>query len=101
MDKIKELQQIIHDFADEREWIKRHNGKDMAISISLEANELMECFQWLTNEEAYANNIENMKEELADVLIYCFRFADEHDFDIEKIMLDKLKKNAIKYPAKK
>ena len=98
MDKLKELQQIIHEFADERDWIKYNNGKDLALSITLEASELLECFQWLSNEEAYHKNIEHMKDELADILIYCFRFADEHGFDIEDIILNKLKKNAIKYP---
>ncbi len=100
MNKLQELVNIIHDFAEERNWIKYHNGKDMALSIVLEASELLENFQWISNEEAYHKNMQNIKEELADVLIYCFRFADEHGFDIEEIILDKLKKNAIKYPAK-
>ncbi len=101
MDKLLELQKKVHDFATERDWIQYHNGKDMALSIVLEAAELLENFQWISNEEAYAKNMQNIKEELADVLIYCFRFADEHDFNIEEIMLEKMKKNALKYPALK
>ncbi|NLG80921.1 MAG: nucleotide pyrophosphohydrolase [Bacilli bacterium] len=97
----KELVKIIHDFAEERDWIKYHNGKDLAISICLEASELLENFQWISNEEAYAKNMQNIKEELADVLIYCIRFADEHGFNLEEIILEKLKKNAIKYPVNK
>lgn len=95
---IEELVKVIHDFADKRDWIKYHNGKDLALSIVLEASELLENFQWISNEEAYEKNMQNIKEELADVLIYCLRFADEHNFDVEEIILNKLKKNAIKYP---
>lgn len=100
MNKLDELQEMIQDFSKERNWIKYHNGKDLALSIVLEASELLECFQWLSNEEAYEKNIGNIKDELADVLIYCFRFANEHEFDIEEIILNKMKKNAIKYPVK-
>lgn len=101
MNKLQEIQKIIHDFSVERDWIKYHNGKDLALSIVLEAAELIECFQWISNEEAYEMNMEHIKEELADVLIYCIRFADEHNFDLEQIILNKLQKNAVKYPAKK
>lgn len=100
MNKLEEIQKIIHDFSEERNWIQYHNGKDMALSICLEAAELLENFQWKSNEEAYKINMENIKEELADVLIYCIRFADEHNFDIEEIILEKMKKNALKYPKK-
>jgi NTP pyrophosphatase (non-canonical NTP hydrolase) len=101
MNKLEEVQKKIHDFSEERGWVKYHNGKDMAISIALEAAELLECFQWLSNEEAYEKNMQNIKDELADVIIYCFRFADEHGFDVEEIILNKMNKNGIKYPVKK
>ncbi len=100
MNKLEEIVKKIHDFSVDRNWYKYHNGKDMAISIVLEAAELLENFQWKSNEEAYEKNMQNIKDELADVLIYCFRFADEHGFDIEKIIMDKMEKNAIKYPVK-
>jgi NTP pyrophosphatase (non-canonical NTP hydrolase) len=99
MDKVKELQTIIREFAEKRNWIRENNGKDLALSISLEANELLECFQWLSSEVAIDQNLDHIQEELADVLIYCFRFADEHGLDIEEMILNKLKKNAIKYPV--
>jgi|SRR5690554_3249116 len=99
MDKLKELLKTIRDFSQKRNWINYHNGKDMALSIVLEASELLENFQWLSNEEAYKKNMQNIKDELADILIYCFRFADEHNFDIEEIIKEKLKKNALKYPV--
>ncbi|QVK16815.1 nucleotide pyrophosphohydrolase [Mycoplasmatota bacterium] len=101
MNKLEELIKKIHDFTEERDWFQYHNGKDLALSIVLEASELLENFQWISNEEAYQKNMQNIKDELADVLIYCFRFADEHNFDVEKIILDKMKKNAIKYPVNK
>lgn len=101
MNKITELISVIHDFSEKRNWLKHHNGKDLALSIVLEAAELLENFQWLSNEEAYEKNIANIKAELADILIYCFRFADEYDFDIEKIIVDKLKQNEKKYPIGK
>jgi NTP pyrophosphatase (non-canonical NTP hydrolase) len=99
MDKVKELQTIIREFAEKRHWIRENNGKDLALSISLEANELLECFQWKSSSEALETNLGSIKEELADVLIYCFRFADEHGLNIEELILSKLKKNAIKYPV--
>jgi len=101
MNKLEEIVNKVHQFSLDRNWIQHHNGKDMALSIVLEAAELLENFQWLSNEEAYQKNMQNIKEELADVFIYCIRFADEHQFDIEEIILEKLKKNAIKYPVKK
>ncbi len=100
MNKLEELQKVIHDFSEERNWIKYHNGKDMALSICLEAAELLENFQWKNYEEAFEKNIQNIKDELADVLIYCFRFADENHFDIEEIILNKMEKNAVKHPKK-
>ena len=60
----------INNFRDERNWRQFHNEKDLAISISLEANELLEIFQWKTSEEAVANDLQHIKEELADVFIY-------------------------------
>lgn len=84
----------INNFRDERNWRQFHNEKDLAISISLEANELLEIFQWKTSEEAVANNLQYIKEELADVFIYGFMLADNLNLDIEKIISDKIKLNA-------
>ncbi|MFT8606945.1 nucleotide pyrophosphohydrolase [Liquorilactobacillus ghanensis] len=88
----------INRFRDERDWRKFHNEKDLAISISLEASELLELFQWKTSEEVKKNSIERIKEELADVLIYSYMMADNLDFDIDEIISEKLKKNNNKYP---
>ena len=89
----------INKFRDDRNWRQFHKEKDLAISISLEANELLEIFQWKTSEEAVANDLEHIKEELADVFIYGFMLADNLNLDIEKIISDKIKLNEKKYPV--
>ncbi|MGN7313395.1 nucleotide pyrophosphohydrolase [Alkalicoccobacillus gibsonii] len=90
----------INQFRDERNWRQFHDEKDLAISISLEANELLELFQWKTSEEAKGNS-ERLKEELADVLIYSYMMADNLGFNIDDIIAEKLIKNARKYPVSK
>ncbi|MFL0405225.1 nucleotide pyrophosphohydrolase [Bacillus nitratireducens] len=97
---MSESMQRINQFRDERNWRQFHNEKDLAISISLEANELLELFQWKTPEEA-KENPERLKEELADVLIYSYMMADNLGFDIDEIIAEKLIKNTRKYPASK
>lgn len=92
--------QRINQFRDERNWRQFHNEKDLAISISLEANELLELFQWKTPEES-KENPERLKEELADVLIYSYMMADNLGFDIDEIIAEKLIKNTRKYPVSK
>ena len=87
----------INKFRDDRNWRQFHKEKDLAISISLEANELLEIFQWKTSEEAVANDLEHIKEELADVFIYGFMLADNLNLDVEKIISDKIKLNEKKY----
>ena len=73
--------------------------KIQTISISLEANELLEIFQWKTSEEAVANDLQHIKEELADVFIYGLMLADNLNLDVEKIISDKIKLNEKKYPV--
>ena len=90
----------INQFRDERNWRPFHNEKDLALSICLEAAELLELFQWKDSAEARTQT-ERLKEELADVLIYSYMMADNLDFDINEIISEKLKKNAIKYPVEK
>lgn len=96
MDKIR---QKILNFRDERNWKPYHNEKDLAISISLEANELLENFQWKSSEEAVRDSKQNIKEEMADILIYLIQLADKLDVDLEEEVLEKMKKNALKYPV--
>ncbi|MBM7651260.1 nucleotide pyrophosphohydrolase [Neobacillus cucumis] len=98
---MKEIQKKILSFRDERDWKKYHNEKDLAISISLEASELLENFQWKTTEEALAESRENIKDEIADILIYLIQLADKMDINIDEEVTRKLIKNAEKYPVKK
>ena len=91
----------INKFRDDRDWRQFHNEKDLAISISLEAAELLELFQWKSPEEVRETNIERIKEELADVLIYSHMLAGNLDLDIDEIIEEKLEKNNIKYPVDK
>lgn len=93
--------QAIRKFRDERNWKQYHNSKDLAISISLEAAELLEIFQWSGNDLECDSKLEKFREELADILIYTILLADTKDLDIDEIILDKIKKNAEKDPANK
>lgn len=91
----------INAFRDARNWRPFHNEKDLAISISLEANELLELFQWKSAEEAVATYQTELKEEIADVLIYTYMLVDNLGFDIDEIIAEKIVKNGIKYPLDK
>lgn len=88
-------------FRDDRNWKQFHNPKDLAISLSLEASELLENFQWKSSEEAVDKNLENIKDELADVLIYSILLADQINVDIEEMIVNKIEKNEKKYPVEK
>jgi NTP pyrophosphatase (non-canonical NTP hydrolase) len=96
LDKIR---QTILDFRDQRGWKENHNEKDLALSISLEANELLENFQWKSSAEAVNDSEQNIKEEMADVLIYLIQLADKMGMDLEEEVLKKMKKNEAKYPV--
>ena len=91
----------INQFRDERNWRPHHNEKDLALSICLEAAELLELFQWKTPEEVKETQLERIKEELADVLIYSYMMADNLHLDLDEIIEEKLIKNNLKYPVEK
>lgn len=100
-DTIQTLTQKIIAFRDERNWQQFHNPKDLAISISLEAAELLEVFQW-SGENTQADTktkVDKIKEELADVLIYSLLMAHDLDLDVFEIIQDKLEINKKKYPV--
>ena len=94
------IKQIVQ-FRDERNWKQFHNPKDLAISISLEAAELLELFQWSGEDCFVPEKRAEMLDELADILIYCVSMADRLDANIPEIMAAKLAKNAAKYPVDK
>ena len=99
LDKIK---QIVREFSSERNWDKYHTPKNLSMALSVEASELVEIFQWLTQEESKnidSKEIQSVKDEIADILIYLIRIADKLDIDLEEAILEKIKKNADKYPV--
>lgn len=91
-----DIQNAIRKFAEERDWKQFHTPENLAKSISIEAGELLECFQWSTDYKP-----EKVKEELADVMMYCLMMADAVGVDPIAIMEEKLKRNAEKYPVEK
>lgn len=95
---MKELMREIRQFTEDRDWDQFHNGKDLALALSIEASELNEAFLW---KDAKDVKIEKVKEELADVFNYAFLIADKYDLDVREIVMAKLTKNAEKYPVDK
>lgn len=83
-------------FNEERDWDQFHTPENLAKSIAIEAGELLECFQWDNNFD-----INDVREELADVFSYCFMMADRLNLDVEEILLSKMEKTAKKYPVEK
>ena len=90
------LKVALREFNSERDWDQFHTPENLAKSISIEAGELLECFQWDNNYDK-----KHLCEELADVLSYCIMLADRLDVDIEEIVLNKLEKTKKKYPVDK
>ena len=88
-------------FRDDRNWKQFHNPKDLAISINLEAAELLEIFQWSGTDTVCEDKKDKIKEELADVLNYCILMADVCELDMDEIIQDKVKRNEEKYPVEK
>ena len=93
----KETVKRIRKFTTDRDWDQFHSPANLAKSISIEANELLECFQW--DENNY--DIEAVKEELADVLVYCRNMLDKLGLDEDEIVNAKMDKNEAKYPIEK
>ena len=98
MTDIETILNELRRFNKERDWDQFHNGKDLAVAISIEAGELLEAFLWKSPEEA---KVEKVREELADVLNFAFQMADRYNLNIKEIMLEKIRKNAVKYPVDK
>lgn len=98
MNDIQQLTEILRKFRDERDWAQFHNAKDLALALNIEAGELLEAFLWKSSEQA---DIEKVKEELADVLAFAFLLADKYELDVKQIVLEKMEKNALKYPVEK
>lgn len=102
----KKLQRKLAQFATDRDWDQFHNPKNLAIALSVECSELLEEFQWLTEEEAAkvmssTDQAERIREEIADVTAYLLLLAGKLDIDLQEALLSKIEKNALKYPADK
>jgi len=98
MTDLEELRAKIKRFTQERDWDQFHDGKNLAIALSIEANELLEAFLWKDVKDV---KVEKVKEELADVINYAILIADRYNLDVKQIVLDKLARNAEKYPVEK
>ncbi|WP_257657876.1 nucleotide pyrophosphohydrolase [Parapedobacter lycopersici] len=88
----------LKEFNEARDWAQFHNAKDLALALSIEAAELNELFLWKKAEEA---DPEKVKEELADVFAFALQLAAKYNLDVNQIVLDKIAKNATKYPVEK
>ena len=101
-DSIEALRTALRQFAAERDWDQFHFPKNLAIALSVEAAELLEHFQWMPDRESAALSPDKraeVREELADVLLYLIRLADKLDIDLASAAVDKMAINAKKYPV--
>ncbi len=96
--EIQNLTKQVRQFTEDRDWDQFHNGKDLALALSIEAAELNEAFLWKSPDQV---NKEKVREELADIINYALLIADKYELDVEEIVLEKMKKNAEKYPVHK
>ena len=99
-----ELRDTLRKFVAERDWDQFHSPKNLAMALSVEAAELMEHFQWLTEDESRRlppEKFNAVRDEMADVLVYLVRLADKLDVDLLEAAAQKIEKNALKYPAAK
>ena len=101
---VAELVKLVDDFIVERQWEPFHDPKNLSTSIAIEAAELMEHFQWLRSDQLDPvkddpERMARIREELADILAYLLSFASTMEIDLSSALADKMKKNAVKYPA--
>jgi dCTP diphosphatase len=104
MNELDQIRSRIRKFRDERDWMQFHNPKNLACSISIEANELLEHFQWSTPEESQTIARKKRMEishEIADVAVYLIELADNLGIDLAKAIAEKMAHNETKYPAAK
>ena len=98
MNEISEIQSMIRAFCNERDWSQYHNGKDLALALSIESAEINELFLWKNPKDV---RVADLKNELADVLYYALLLASHYNLDVKDIIENKLKLNAEKYPIEK
>jgi NTP pyrophosphatase (non-canonical NTP hydrolase) len=103
---VANLRRMVGQFVDERDWSQFHSPKNLSMSIAIEAAELMEHFQWVDVDEsrtlgASSEQAPQIREELADILCYALSLANVLDIDVASAVLDKIAKNAKKYPTER
>lgn len=98
---LAELRNLVASFVEERRWQQFHTPKNLSMSIAIEAAELMELFQWSNDVELDEAKMDRVKEELADVIIYCLALANTLDMDLSRAVRDKVAANAVKYPVER
>ena len=103
---LPKIQQIVKQFAEERDWDKFHSVKNLSMALTVESSELMEIFQWLTEDESNRAHLDpklktKIEDEVADVFIYLLRIVGKTDMDLEQAILNKMQKNIEKYPVDK
>jgi NTP pyrophosphatase (non-canonical NTP hydrolase) len=100
---VERLQDRLRQFAEERDWVQFHTPKNLAMALSVEASELLEIFQWLTPEESQevmaSPRAEEVKDEVADILIYLLRLTDVLGVDLDAVVAEKIANNASRFPA--
>ncbi len=98
------LESVLQEFANERDWNQYHTPKNLAMALTAEVGELVEVFQWMTDEQARAaatdpKTAQEVRDELSDVLLYLVRLSSVLGVDLNEAVVQKLAKNAKKYPA--
>lgn len=104
MQDLEKVRQRLRDFAKVRDWDQFHSPKNLSMALSVEASELVECFQWLTEEQSRSltpKQLAVVTDEIADVQLYLIRLADKVGVDIGAAIEQKITKNEAKYPAEK
>ncbi len=104
MESLEHIKHRLRDFAAERDWDQFHSPKNLAMAMIVEAGELVEHFQWLTEDQSHAlppNKLAEVEQEIADIQIYLIRLADKLGIDMEQAVNAKMKLNEKKYPADK
>lgn len=96
----QDIKQIL-EFQKQRDWKQFHSPKNLAISLAVEASEVLEVFQWSKNNNLPKDKLKNLSDELADVYYYLLLIANESNIDIKKAFKEKMKKNALNYPVSK
>ena len=99
-----DLRELVREFVEERNWKKFHSPKNLSMALAIEAGELMEHFQWISMDESRdcrddAEKLQEVSEELADCMCYLLAMANQLNLDISTSLLQKMKKNRLKYPA--